>query len=517
MKLKNFKFPITSSQLLTTIKLYWPIVLLTFIGAILRLYNFRSTLMFLGDQARDADIVRHFVKTLDPIIVGPTTSVGKIQLGPFYYYFMAPFLLLSNFDPIGPALAVAFIGIITIPILYSVSLKMFDRTTALIASILFTFSNVIIANTRFSWNPNPMPFVIILLIYFIYKVYQQKKYKSLIGVFITFAIALQLHYMALMLSPALAILGFLVIKDLAKKDQNFFQKYLLLGLLAFFLFQVPLIIFDLMKGFLNTRGFLEFFQKGHHTSKAFQLIPRFSQRMKESLAMIIGLDPKSNLAYIFSLLNLICSIIYVKLHRQQKSVQILFFSYFCSFLALIVYSGDLFEHYIAFLFPISILLIACCLSFLSQKKILLKIFSTVIIAFIIFQNLSNYRWKKSLGWTIDNSKYLSSEIAKDVNLDTKSFNIVLLDETRDYRAMQYRYFLTDAGVRNYDDFDVDIVYLISQWDYRQLKDIELRELEQFFGLPLMKMTTKENTEFLESKIIKEWKFSNGPFVYKLVK
>ena len=50
---------------------------------------------FLGAEGRDVIIVRTLLVKADPILIGPGTSVGGMYLGPLYYYFMAPFLLLA--------------------------------------------------------------------------------------------------------------------------------------------------------------------------------------------------------------------------------------------------------------------------------------------------------------------------------------------------------------------------------------------------------------------------------------
>ncbi len=511
MKFSNLK-QINFNQIF---KSYWLIILLTIIGAFLRLYNFHSTLMFLGDQGRDALIVKNLLKHFDPILVGPTTSVGKIQLGPFYYYFMAPFLLLSNFDPIGPALVIVFLGIFSIPLFYFVCQKMFGKTLSIIASILYTFSNVIITFTRFSWNPNPLPLVTLLIIYLIYLIYQEKKFKYIPWIFALYAIALQLHYMVILLGPALFILYLLIFFENKKNRKEIISKTWL-GLLIFFIFAIPLIVFDLLKDFLNTKGFLEFFQKGDHTNNSIKyLIPRISQRNKQILAEIINLKGakiKAYFSYIPTLFLLAKSII----SRKNKALQIITLTFFSSFLGFILYSSDVYEHYLTFIFPISIITISLGLEFIWKQKLFGKLITSLIIFFIILTNIKQYRYYHPLGWTVNNTKKLSQTIAEDVG--ESSYNIVLLDETKDYRAMQYRYFLDNTNIKDYGEFnDPETLYLISQWDYQNLENIELRELEIFFNTALMRMNAQQNAEFLETKIIKSWYFPNGPYVYKLHK
>ena len=101
------------------------LVIILLLGAFLRLYKIGDYMTLLGDEGRDALIVRNLLVHFDPILIGPGTSVGSMYLGPLYYYFMAPFLLLWNFSPVGPSIGVALLGVATIYLVYLVSTEWF--------------------------------------------------------------------------------------------------------------------------------------------------------------------------------------------------------------------------------------------------------------------------------------------------------------------------------------------------------------------------------------------------------
>jgi 4-amino-4-deoxy-L-arabinose transferase-like glycosyltransferase len=84
------------------------------LGAFFRLYRIGEYMTFLGDEGRDAIIVRSLLVHADPILIGPGTSIGNMYLGPLYYYLIAPFLFLFNMSPIGPSIMVAVLGIATV-------------------------------------------------------------------------------------------------------------------------------------------------------------------------------------------------------------------------------------------------------------------------------------------------------------------------------------------------------------------------------------------------------------------
>src|SRR4030042_1440574 len=101
------------------------LVLILAIGAFFRLYKISEYMTFLGDEGRDAIVVRRLLVNFDPILVGPGTSIGNMYLGPLYYYMMAPFLLLANFSPAGPAVHIALLGVATIFLVWYVAREWF--------------------------------------------------------------------------------------------------------------------------------------------------------------------------------------------------------------------------------------------------------------------------------------------------------------------------------------------------------------------------------------------------------
>ncbi len=58
-------------------------------------YNFPFT----TDQARDMLDLRQLVVGLNPVLVGPTTSINGVFLGPSYYYFNVIPFFIGQGDP----------------------------------------------------------------------------------------------------------------------------------------------------------------------------------------------------------------------------------------------------------------------------------------------------------------------------------------------------------------------------------------------------------------------------------
>src|SRR3989337_2743591 len=119
---------------------YLLIILILFIGAFFRLYRIREYLTFLGDEGRDVLVVKRLLVDHKFTLLGPITSVGSLYMGPVYYYMMAPFLLLSGFDPVGPAIMVAILSVATIALIYLMTREFFSEYAAFCASLLYAIS-----------------------------------------------------------------------------------------------------------------------------------------------------------------------------------------------------------------------------------------------------------------------------------------------------------------------------------------------------------------------------------------
>src|SRR3989338_6339332 len=150
------------------------LILIIALASFLRLYRIQDYLTFLGDEGRDVLVVYNILHG-KLTLLGPTASVGGFFLGPIYYYFIAPFLLVFNYNPVGPAVMVALFGIATVYLIYKFAGEIFNSRVGLISALLYSISPVVIAYSRSSWNPNVMPFFSLLTLLILYKAFQKDK------------------------------------------------------------------------------------------------------------------------------------------------------------------------------------------------------------------------------------------------------------------------------------------------------------------------------------------------------
>ncbi len=123
------------------------------LGAFLRFYQIYGHATFLGDEGRDALIVKRMIVDHKFTLLGPTASFGNLYLGPIYYYMMALPLWLANFDPVGPAVMVATLGVLSIFLVWLIGRAFFGQVAGISASALYAVSPLLITHARSSWNP----------------------------------------------------------------------------------------------------------------------------------------------------------------------------------------------------------------------------------------------------------------------------------------------------------------------------------------------------------------------------
>lgn len=245
-----------------------------------RLWQIDQYMTFLGDEGRDALVVKRMIYQIQYqltgfapgdhkwTLLGPTTSVGNMYLGPLYYYMMIIPLWLANFSPVGPAVAVALLGTATVFLIWLFGREMFSPVAGIIAALLYAFSPVTIYYAKSSWNPNPMPFFALVAVFAMYRVLANRQFGWLIVAGISVAFALQMHYLGTIL---VAILGFFWIISCyqtmrhAPLARRRFLTFSLIALLLFAFLMSPLVWFDLRHGGINYQSFVAFFSQRETT------------------------------------------------------------------------------------------------------------------------------------------------------------------------------------------------------------------------------------------------------------
>ena len=344
------------------------------LAAFLRFYKIEEYMIFLGDEGRDAIIVKDMIDKWHFPLIGPPTSVGNIYLGPLYYYMMLPPMVLTNFNPVSASVMVAMIGVATVFLVYYLGKTWFGRGAGLLAAYLYAISPVTINYSRFSWNPNPLPFFTLLAILSIVKLQKSNNFLWLILTGLSLAAALQMHYLALILIPVIVTLWFYqVLKKSAKEN---FLKGTLLGLAAFLITMSPLFWFDLRHNFLNYKAVIALFGKGE--AVGMNLFSNFGRIPEIYNYVLIGRYMAGENALLAILLSLIIFTLLIYWIIKRKIILAVWI--IVGLVGLSFYQNGIYDHYLGFLNPAPYLLLGSLLALRKFKWVIagLAIIITIV-------------------------------------------------------------------------------------------------------------------------------------------
>ncbi len=474
------------------------LLFIIFLAAFLRLYRIDDLMNFLGDEGRDALIVKRMVIDKKPTLLGPITSVGNMHLGPLYYYMMIIPLVLAGFNPVGPAVMIAVIGVLTVWLVYLTGKEFFSSTAGLAAAFLYAVSPVVVNFSRNSWNPNSVPFFALLILYSVLKTFKGE-YKYLLYPLMSIFILVQLHFMAMAITPfVLLMLSALFFK--AKKDRKIkqFIKYNLISLLVGLLIFSPFILFNLRHEFINIKELLKFVSTNLGTSNS--NVP-FFQRMGELVFRIynslLGLNNNvyTYLLIAFSTIGVLDVFINQKLGKFKL---VLFLYFFLGILTVSFYGGRLNDYYLGFLFPLPFLLSTLFLTYFKNNN-LKKLIAFVLSLVLFFPAFSkNKIFADDLYSQKDKAEGIARAIVEDAG--GKSFNLVLFTPSKDYRALSIRYFaeLFTGRIIDYEDYSQEeYLYAIVEDGTQDPAKVNIFEVASFGPKHKIKEFTAE-----ESTIIK---------------
>jgi 4-amino-4-deoxy-L-arabinose transferase-like glycosyltransferase len=418
----------------------WALITVILFGIFFRFFRFESFVTFLGDQGRDVIIAKRILSLEHLPAIGPPTSIGQVYLGPFYYYFITPWLLFFNYNPIGLAFGVAFFSSLYLLINYFIAKEMFDKKTALISTIFLSFSATMINFSRFSWNPNLLPLFTLLTVFFTIKSLQENKwyYYALLGSFLSFS--LQLHYLVLFLFPPIFIL-FLInlikkIKQYHKITVEQFKNYLL-AIFAFVFFSSPLIVFDLRHQFLNCKNFITLF-KSSGSNLLTKIISLFDTFYYLNL---FSFNINLNKFFVYILFAFLL-VIMITLIKKSNNLKTFLFIFIMTILGMSLYNGPKYPHYFVILYPLYFVIISHF--FVFPKESFEKILTIVFIVGFIFLNFQRYPYFDGQG---NGQISVAKNIAKKIydNVKVKKYTVTALPEK--YSDSTYRYFLEVWGKR----------------------------------------------------------------------
>ncbi len=233
----------TSKEIKAHPVIYILLFLTLFLALFVRIYRTEALLGFYYDQGRDAMVIWHLWHDHKFFMIGPVTGLAGIFLGPFYYYLIAPFYLISGGNPVLPAVFLAFLSTVAIYFLYLLGKEFQDRVTGLIAAVIAGFSYYIVLASRWLSNPTSILLTSVLLLLSMWKIVKGESKKWWIA--IALLIGVSLHFEA---ASAVFYLPMILIFALWQKKNFPDNKTLLISSIVFIGTLLPQILFNFRHG-----------------------------------------------------------------------------------------------------------------------------------------------------------------------------------------------------------------------------------------------------------------------------
>lgn len=419
-------------------------------AAFLRFFRIHELTEFLADQGRTGIVIyQAWIDKALPL-VGPPVLTGQ-HLGPFFYYLVFPSFVLSGFNPLGPALFMSLLGVLTVVFVFYIGNRMFGFWIGLFIGLLYAVSPALVAQARTLWDPTPIPFFVLLVIVFFYKIYQEKKFRWFLMVGALLGILVQLHYPNVFFIP-LSLFFSLSIYFLHRSAIKQIVGWSLLGILTFFATLAPFLVYEAQHAFVDLREIaLIFLLREEGTTT----VPFFGRVLDTTSRLFHTIFPFNQwLTLLLASLTIFVSLV------KPRFWHIFFAGWLIvGIFAISLYRGTMFDHYLNFLIPVVFFLLGFAIKtsqyFLNRNTLIAIVFVLLLL------NLRNVDIFSKGNNDILRTEHMTDEIMNQTNNAPFSFTII---SSRSFTDLHYRYFflLRHVEPEKITNNSYDLLFLVCE-------------------------------------------------------
>lgn len=362
------------------------LIVILFLSIFLRVYRTSDLLGFWFDQGRDAKVAWNIIHNKDLTLIGPTTGIEGIFLGPFYYYLITPFYFLSQGDPVLPAISLALINVGAVYLLYKFGRDNISKLAGILSACIYGLSFSFVYANRWLSNPTALPFTVVLIFLLLAKIiHNSNSKKDLLFLGLLLGISLQLEAASAVFFIPATLIIFIKHKVHLKKIISLIP--------GFFITLLPQIIFDIRNDHLLINSFKKFLV----TERSFQAVPIdfFTNRLSFYYHSFFDKFFAQDLNMpLFS--GLLIVILFVGIRKiPNKISSIILIWIFTPLILLMFYHGNngyVWDYYFTGLYPIFALLVGSVFASVLQSDSKLQksvVFTMMII--IVSHNYSLFK------------------------------------------------------------------------------------------------------------------------------
>ncbi len=353
---------------------------------------------FTTDQGRDMVDIRHMVVTLSPRLVGPTTSINGVLLGPFWYYFnLIPFVIGGGDPSFIVYWQITWYQISVLALWFVLKRK--SQSLASIISILLLLMPLGFNTARYFWNANSMPFFTIFYFAALILAVQNKSNRNLVMLGLISGLAMQIEAAFGIIFFPFAFLYFTVCHSRPDRESIKVKFIKILPLiLGFFVTLLPQILFELKHGFIMTKILLaEMGGKGEMLGEKISFAERLVQRKEHFMQLVLQSShlPPNYVPYLYLTGLVICVSIFIWFKKKSKTDESKFWLLSLSFVLFsaifyLVFPQKLKIWYTLGLSVPMAIFLGSFLNFLLERKALaLKAISMVFIGLTLYYALKS--------------------------------------------------------------------------------------------------------------------------------
>ncbi len=352
--------------------------LLTFLGVLMvflfvRLFNITQRIQFDWDQERDAFVIYDLFTKFKPTLIGPRVFGPEgFFLGPYFTYLIAPFYLLTGLHPYAIVLFVATYNIVFFSASYMIIKKLFNRVSAVIFLLLWGTNEMLVRYDISAWNPLLIPLGVLLLWYLLKKIFIKPNLTNHLLLGLLTGLFFHFHFQFIFLFLANIYTVFCV-----NKKRKTLLRNGLIYLSGFGATFMPLVLFDLKHGFLNSQLFIRFFFQSSDPKNYFpdvwlpvvhNLFKPLTYSLPTSLFLAI----------------LIGGLWWLAQRSKKDTFPRHFYIYNLVLIALAIFGFTIYgkrpsEYYFVFLYPITYLTLVTILLTTNRTKYILALMVSVLI------------------------------------------------------------------------------------------------------------------------------------------
>lgn len=327
-----------------------------FIGAFLRLWNLDLWLHFARDEVRDIAVMRSAWETGTPSLIGPEVKHTGFFYGPTYYMLLMLPNVLTDFAPSTSAYLIAIFGIISIPLVFAVGKMYFGTIAGLTASVLYSIAPMVVHHSRWGWNPNLLPFIVLLTMLVLAGL-RRTTDPTLTRLFILAlgvcaGVSIQLHLSALAIFPFIGISWLL----LGIPRPKAIDALISFGVGIVLINGIPFLgmIYERGGYVQNVSAVLQAHDVSAIQVRLFEIIPYAWTLMFQNMVLpgvpLLG-------ASIGFIVLMVLFLTYAVRTNEQKRLSWVFVTFFATFIAGLAFSEMVLDYYFIYLLPFPFLVV----------------------------------------------------------------------------------------------------------------------------------------------------------------